>query len=393
MRILLKISLFLLLLLIFSGCEGNNSHTNPDYRLVSETYTGNDLDLYHGMYMPGDSNVTYTYDAENRLASMVFTNTPYYSIAIYPSIDQIETFVFEYQTDSLGRLQERTIYKPGTNGSKMATDITTLGYEDDQKVQVVQKNDWLCDGSLDKVETHYFDAHGHLERLTIDWNAINFYTFYPDIAGSYYYSTSSFLVNLTGFLEPADGTTDVTADYQYSVDGTLQSYAVVFDTPDTDENVSLLYNDLGQLTDVNKSYENIHYEYDLFGNLLNKTRYLSDGTLADTYEYSYSADGLLASKKYTDYLDENNTISTSSYTYDDRGNMIKMESDFETLTFTYDFSYEQRGLTRTIREYNIDYALYELSYDENDNLTRVVYYDNINLTPTKTSTYTWEKVQ
>ena len=73
--------------------------------------------------------------------------------------------------------------------------------------------------------------------------------------------------------------------------------------------------------------------------------------------------------------------------------MITMESDFETLTFNYDFSYEQKGLIRTIGEYGNGYAYYELSYDENDNLTQVVYYDNQNLIPTKISKYTWEKIQ
>ena len=385
---------FVVAALLLAGCQGEDGpkdkkSSGPAYRLVSQTHESADSDLYLWLYRATDANISYAYDGTGRLASMEVS---------HDRLDSPRYYWFSYQSDDRSRLLEQKIYLKEDNGTGLLVDHTVVTYGEKRERNVVGKSDWDADGAFDKIETRLFTKAGVLETLFIDWDwGVHLYMS-DETPGVYRYVLPSFSGD-TDIGADADGEVDFNISYEYNEAHQVTKRIEDFFDNGIDMNVTYMYNPSGQLTEIHTSFDDTYFTYDENGRVV-RQRHIWDieDNFGDIYTYTYTSEGALGSKEQLEYAvsdDENETWTyRTTYSYDDQGRMTRMESDFETLSYQYDFAYDVQELRQQIqKKYDIDYALYELGYDENGNLTQVIYYDNTNGIPTRVSRYEWEKTK
>ncbi len=367
---LLKLLFTLFIFLVFTGCESNNNdekNNAPSYRLVTENHN------YHDEL--SDYNVTYNYDQSNRITSTEFN-----------SLSTTYRTIHEYDFDTQNRLIKTSIFSIDSNNTKSLHFLGERTYSGDQNTMISSKNDINGDGYFDMIETHYFDNSGKISNITFDWDwGTALYFNYDDAREAYQYQFEWSFAYLT---EPAaisvDGNIDINASYEYNNAGLVTKRIVDYYNGQDDTNTTYRYDDTGNLIELNSSSYNVFYTYDGNGSLRSKT--VNSANSIESYYYSYTSTGDPLSTTCTTATD----TYTTTYSYDDEGHLVTFESDFETLSY---FAFNNELEQKINRGYMMTYGFYELSYDENDNLIQVVYYDNQNLIPTKTSTYSWEKAE
>lgn len=118
-----------------------------------------------------------------------------------------------------------------------------------------------------------------------------------------------------------------------------------------------LYNKLGQVTQVTDANNNkTDYTYDVFGNVLSETKYLSGTSLKTSYEYDKS-------NNRTKLTDANGNITT--YVYDSVNRLTR-----ETLTDGSFVAYEYDGMGNILQKTDANGTVVNNTYDQLGRLTK-----------------------
>lgn len=274
------------------------------------------------------------------------------------------TTVYHYSDDGVLLSEEFT----GWNG----THVTTYMYDEDGRLTSEEKG---TGGNID----YFYDDTGNMIRKTEvdEFGTMTYdYTYYPD--GKVYtesrtYSDENRASNASSYMQDGDCET---ITYQYDYYGHVISKTSVYSGPEGDLHTSIetytYGGDSDRLAQESYFYEgsaecyslNTTYTYDAWGNMLTKTCTDQYGNISEincSYTYDnlenmleevvsgfggYSiATGFRNEKSDYSYYSGNLQSETTSWTYDERGNMLSCDS-----TFAFGISREK-------------YA-----YDENDNI-------------------------
>lgn len=286
----------------------------------------------------------YIYDAANRLAEVVDplgnrTRYTYDAAGNLMSKTDANGLATTYEYDALGRLvkalyPDNTItyhYDAAGNRTHVIDIQGVTLYEYDALNRVVRVTD-----PAGQAVGYAYDALGRRTQLT-----------YPDgQAVSYIYDARGRMATVTDWDANATG-------YTYDARGQLSRVAYPNGT-----SIEYGYDDAGHLTDIvhrdagGQILLPIHYDLDANGNRVAMT------DNRGTENYTYDDLDRLAQVAYADG-------ETVSYTYDEAGNRLTMESSLHGLT-----AYEYNVADQLLRMTAPDSTVTDFAYDANGNMIR-----------------------
>ena len=205
--------------------------------------------------------------------------------------------------------------------------------------------------------------------------------------------TYDFTGELTDYsIKEYDSNDNLLSSTYFDGDGNMTSqYTHTYDELQREVTDSMyLVDETGEIT--NTLWENI---YDEQGNLIRILEH-KDSRSYIAEENTYNAEGQkVFSVAYPNSDVFGNPISTSEYTYDEAGRLIRRSTDYNIIysNMTTEYEYDQEGnIAREITyEDGEPFFDYSYKYDSNGNLLEEIdtYYQNGNETQTQT-TYTYE---
>ncbi|MHC4124953.1 MAG: RHS repeat domain-containing protein, partial [Planctomycetota bacterium] len=322
----------------------------------------------------GNLNITtdYNYDAVGNLTSIIDPN----SSIIYYDYDNANRKTAEYFAATSGTTKQNAKLKKQT------------GYYENNQIKDVNSYDY--DGSTLLEQSRFqYDARGRLTQVTQDINDVS------QAVTVYDYSDSGFEVGgvkyqiritdadnkqthiaLDGFGRRIE-TLYPSSDYEcleYNGDGTLAA-KTVFDTGDTEQWIDYNYDGYGRLTGVDYPDDGyISYIYDGFGRkILDQDGRNSSDNIGGTGEIAYDYDVL---GRITSVTDQNNYEITYTYTADNQKKTIKVYDDEDDTIYSVEYLYDDALRLETITEPLLgtnDYIT-QFEYDDNGNRTQLKHY-------------------
>ena len=355
------------------------------------------------MTIPGESEISYAYNAQNRLASVTRTN-----LSGTGTAGQSVTTTYTYALYSNGTVYKMTVTQPSPSGSDHTTyDYDTHGnlmWVEDGLGHVTNYSGYNALGEVGKVvgpngdETDYtYDARGRVATKTAHPNGATATWTYGYDGFGLLAQVSAPDGEVTTWSRDAekrvktithndkDGTS--TETFAYDANGDVTS-DVIARGSDVGKSTSYVYNALGEVYQVKGSHGQVlTYGYDGNGNVLSVTN-----ALGYTTHYAYDALNRLASVT-------NPANGVTSYNYD-AGDHITHVTDPRGLVTSYAWD----GLGQLWQQNGPDTGITGFAYDAYGRLasktradgTQITYaYDALNRLTSKTAggvtrTYTWD---
>ena len=241
----------------------------------------------------------------------------------------------QYEYDHLGRVTKQT-YEDG--------DTVTYQYDNSGALATVE------DSATGRKTTYYYDFTDRLMK-------------YVETGTNYYHSVGyeyDQLNNLTSLVETINGT-DYTTSYAYDDDNRVMS--------------------------VTTNGTTVEYTYDAYGRVSTQVTKRGDTTIL-TETYTYVGTDTTTSGQIATYKTETANYSvTYSYTYDDNGNIVRIEDNHGDIDYQYDSANQLIREDNDILEYTHVWA-----YDNAGNIQTRTEYSYLpssltDETPTDTVTY------
>ena len=329
------------------------SITNPDSTTV--TYTRNYTDNYVIVKDENNNQIKYTYtplgleyETIDVTSGNVITRKEYDSNSRLSKVyEYVYGSVTEYTYDYLDRVTSETIKQGNTVLSQ-----TLYSYEyavENGAYNKVTKTVVGDSNAPSVVTTEYTDKHGNVAKTGKVINGVEYFDTY----------TYDYVGNNTSILSAADAAKNLahTSKYEYNHDGqvtktynannqyttnTYDAYGRMVSATDyAGTPTTYTYDTLGRLTSQTITIETgktstTKYEYDAAGNIIREwNQNNAVGSTADWAKTEYTYDNrnrLTSVKQYND----STVASTTSYTYDNVGNVLTMTVGGKTTTYTYD---------------------------------------------------------
>ncbi len=304
-------------------------------------------------YAPGTQNLT---DLTNQLGSQI-----HYS---YDAAGDVTGITYQDGTGDT--------YQYNTSGlltSSTDADGTTIAYSYNSDGELIGKT--AGDGTSD---TYIYDANGNMISATASgvgtttytYDSANRLTSVTNPAGQVESYTYNSLGKLASVTEPGG----VVTQYSYNAAGQLSELQ--------DGSGNLLdkytYNAAGQLiSTVTGNGASTSYQYDADGNVTQIQDLNADGSVASYYDYTYNANGLVATEDTSDgnwaygydasgelidadFVSTNGTIANQSisYVYDAAGNRVSQTINGVTMYYTTNALNQYTAVGGTTYTYDAD---------------------------------------
>ncbi|WP_247648747.1 LamG-like jellyroll fold domain-containing protein [Saccharomonospora xinjiangensis] len=331
-------------------------------RTTSHTYTDGSESAVGGGTQPAWLLETTTDPAGN------VTRYAYTSAGDLARVTDPAGMVTEYAHDGLGRVISETV-----NSAALPEGSATTTYRYDGVSRLVEQTDPAATNAVTGVEhqqrtTNVYNPDGTLASTTVS-----------DVAGHDAARTTSYTYDQHGRVhtvtDPEGGMTTTEHDDFGAVVRTVNPVGTEFLTTYTKARHQLATRTVKGFTGDGQPARDVVLEsraYDPAGRLASVT-----DAMGRTTAYTYYDDDLLASETLLDYTDpstgETRDVELSTYTYTGTGQIDTHtygEGRFSTTTTTYDNA--DRPVLRTDREGDDVLRQEETSYDDTDNVTRVV---------------------
>ena len=329
----------------------NNIAMYTDYHYLPNGKVGF-VSFPHRSYQPTTEGTTYTYDNAHRLVSTIDTNgkTSTWSYALGQAvscIDGITTTTYYYNNDKISEVND-------------AAGWIVYDYNADQNISYI--------GSADADAYYTYDTYGRLTQTT-DMNGVTKrYTYdrngYPDstiIAGSYVKTTyDKFgILRSKSWSDPNESVNTVNYSYDSKFRLTREAGAGYLNTYSYDS-YGRMTQKLKRVTDNNHTVDmNVSIQYDSYNHVSCTTSSFNNVQTTVTERFYYNNGyktkdvlndstvwSLTSQDRWGNITGTTDSLGTTTYSYDDYGNMLSMNRSGNTsLSESYTYNVQTGNMS------------------------------------------------